>query len=339
VVHGEQHRACVKHGIACYLEKPPTLDPQELEAMITVETGARFATQVGFNYISQAWRQGLKRRVQAGEFGALRRVAFKGLWRRSQTYYARNRWAGKLVLGDAIVLDSCCGNAMAHYLHNLLFYAGTDGLMAWAAPKFVQAELYRANPIEGADTIFARGILEDDIEFSIAASHACEPTFTHAELIQCERAEIEIPQEGSFTIRHLDGRMESGSTDHRGLRDNLQEYCAYLAGNGKGIATTLQNCRPFVHLNALLYIAAGHIETVYPAHASLRRVADDVRDTFCIPGIEALCEQFIRTGQFPSQSDLPWGGLGAGATRDALHQLPQALEKIGNHQKRVICRS
>jgi predicted dehydrogenase len=81
--HSDRHRACVERGIACYLEKPPTLDPEELERMIATEAKAIRSTQVGFNHIGQAWRQRLRARVLPGEFGRLRRVSFKGVWRRS----------------------------------------------------------------------------------------------------------------------------------------------------------------------------------------------------------------------------------------------------------------
>ncbi|AHF91051.1 oxidoreductase [Opitutaceae bacterium TAV5] len=85
--HAAHHRACVERGIACYLEKPPTLDPEELEAMIATDTGAGIKTQVGFNHIAQPWRLRLKERVLAGEFGRMRRVAFQGLWRRPLSYW------------------------------------------------------------------------------------------------------------------------------------------------------------------------------------------------------------------------------------------------------------
>ena len=328
--HAEQHRACVENGIACYLEKPPTLDPNELEQMIAVERGARFATQVGFNFISQPWRQALKKRLIAGEFGTVRRVGFKGLWRRSQAYFGRNSWAGSLLVGDSIVTDSCCGNAMAHFLHNLLFHAGTGSLMSWASPQSVQAELYRANRIEGADTVFAKGVLDNGVEFHIAVTHACEPFLSHVELIQCDRAEIEIREEGPFTIRYEDGTFEVGMAPSGSLRENLQKYWEYLTGRQRRPSTLLEDCRAFVQLNALFYIAAGKIKKLRPPHAEAKRVDDDPKDTFCVPGIEQVCGDFLRLGQFPSQSDLPWGAAGGRAFIGQLPELRRALVDMRN---------
>jgi predicted dehydrogenase len=326
--HAEQHRACVERGIACYLEKPPTLDPGELEQMIAVETRARFATQVGFNYISQPWRQALKKRLIAGEFGPLRRVGFKGLWRRSQAYFGRNTWAGSLLIEDSIITDSCCGNAMAHFLHNMLFHAGTENLMSWAAPQSVQAELYRANRIEGADTVFAKGVLDNGVEFHLAATHACEPYMSHVELIQCDRAEIEIREEGPFTIRYTDGTIEIGVAPPGSLRENLQKYREYLVGKQRRPATLLEDCRAFVELNALLYIAAGKIQKLRPPHAVACRVEGDPKDTFCIPGIGQVCEEFLRSGKFPSQLELPWGASGGRASITQVPELRKVLSEI-----------
>ena len=41
-------------------------------------------------------------------------------------YYERNNWAGKLKVGDRWVLDSPLNNALSHYLHLLLFLAGSS---------------------------------------------------------------------------------------------------------------------------------------------------------------------------------------------------------------------
>ncbi len=126
-----------------------TLDPVEFACMITNEAKARYRTQVGFHFVYLSDRLDLKRRIVAGEFGCLKRVSFTGLVRRSLGYYARNQWAGRLMLGNAMVLDSCFGNAFAHNLNNLLFYAGTHGLNQWAQPREVRATLLRANNIQG----------------------------------------------------------------------------------------------------------------------------------------------------------------------------------------------
>ncbi|EIP99163.1 putative dehydrogenase [Opitutaceae bacterium TAV1] len=302
--HAAHHRACVERGIACYLEKPPTLDPEELEAMIATDTGAGIKTQVGFNHIAQPWRLRLKERVLAGEFGRMRRVAFQGLWRRPLSYYRRNAWAGRLMLGDFILLDSCCGNAMAHHVHNMLFHAGTAGLMSWASPATVEALLYRANRIESPDTVFAHGILDNGVEFRLAASHACEPHMSHREVIECDNARIEISAHDTGLIHWRTGVEETIATPTFTVQGNIEDYHNHVRGQTPRPVTTLPDTRPFVHLNALLYIAAGGLRPVEPPHAKIRNI--DGEQTMLIPGVESATEALLGNGSFPAEAQLPW---------------------------------
>lgn len=327
--HSEHHRRCVERGIACYLEKPPTLDPWELESMIALDSAASGFTQVGFNHIAQPWRQRLKERILSGEFGRLRRVAFKGLWSRPPAYYSRNSWAGKLMLDDFILLDSCFGNAMAHYVHNLLFHAGTEGVMSWAAPARVEAELYRANAIESADTMFVRGVLDNGMEFLLAGSHACEPTFSHTEILECEDARIEVPERGPGVIQKRNGEREEFEACAITVQENISGYCDYLRGLRPRPATMLRDCRPFVHLNALIYIAAGNIRTISSPYVVQKDAILEDEKALCISGIEKICGDFAQDGVFPSERGSPWASSGTdkrSVSAEDLDQLKPVLE-------------
>lgn len=330
--HADHHRACVEHGIACYLEKPPTLDPLTLEEMIAAEASAKKSTQVGFNYISQPWRLQLKKRIMSGEFGRICEVGFTGLWRRDIQYFKRNTWAGRLKLNNEIVLDSCCGNAMAHHVHNMLFHADPSKLMGWADPGEVTAELYRANAIEGADTIFAKGILADGVRFRLFTTHACEIKKRHREYISCENAVIEIPETGNALIRHGDGRIEAlaAPTLSSGdlMKENLRGYFDYLVGNLARPATMLRDCRPFVHLNALLYIASGRIESIPEEFLQHCPPESGTSEAVAIQAVLELSDIFMADGAFPSEQDIPWAKQGGISTREQLEDLPLVLAEI-----------
>ncbi|OJV02162.1 MAG: hypothetical protein BGO12_05825 [Verrucomicrobia bacterium 61-8] len=313
--HREHHSMSVGLGLACYLEKPPTLDPEELEDMIATDLPAAQPTAVGFNHISQPWRLRLKERVLAGEFGRIVEVGFSGFWRRPIGYFARNGWAGKLMFGDKILLDSCCGNAMSHYLHNMLFHAGTGGLWDWAHPVEVAAELYRSNDIESPDTIFARGTLEGGTQFRIAATHACETRLRQREIIRCAEALIEIPEDGCGTISRrgeIIERFPAASLPPPDLlRENLREYLAFLAGERSRPSSTLADCRAFVSLNARLYLASSCIHRIDDAHLSLLAADDFGGITLIIPGIEQTCEDFMTDGMLPSERGSAWAREGS----------------------------
>jgi hypothetical protein len=90
--------------------------------MLESERSARTPTHVGFLFVELSDRLALKARMVAGEFGKPLEFSFLGLTARNPAYFQRSNWAGRLRLGDGLVLDSCLGNAMAHYLNNMRQY-------------------------------------------------------------------------------------------------------------------------------------------------------------------------------------------------------------------------
>lgn len=328
--HAPMHRACVERGLAVYLEKPPTLDAVELEAMLTVEARAARATMVGFNYIVEAERQALKYRLVQGEFGTPRSVAIYGHWPRNTAYFQRADWAGRLLLNDRLVLDSCMGNALAHNVHNGLFWAGARDVWAWGEVDRVEAELYRAHAIQGTDTVFLRAEIADGPELRIAMSHACAGESQHYERVICDEAEITYiinrpcAEGTSVIVRWRDGREERIPTPPTVFPVlNLRTYCAYLNGELPRPVTRLADCRPFVELNDLAYLAAGKIVTV-PASCCEEHL-DGYR---AITGIEQAMECFSHTGAFPSTQRLPWAVAGGHATRTDLPRLAQTIYQM-----------
>ncbi len=326
-MHAPMHAACVAHGISCYIEKPPTLDPDELRAMIGLDLRARKAAQVGFHYIAQPERIELKRQILAGGFGRLLRVSFQGLGMRSHAYYGRNNWAGRLAVGGELVLDSCCGNAMAHHIHNILFFAGQSEVMDWAAPAWVETELYRANDIEGADTIFARGELESGVEFRIAATHACKGSLCE-ETLTFENGEIRILPWERTESRHFGGCLEMCETSEVSLTENLRIYFDYLEGRRLRPLTLLSDCIPMVDLNALFYIAASKIVSVGEPHRFTLELEQSSTKAEVITGIEDVCSDFVQEARFPSDADVSWAVRGGRADIGDLKNLRQALATI-----------
>lgn len=260
-LHAEMHCAAVEHGIPVYLEKPPTLDPAELEAMIATDRVATKTTLVGFNYIVEKTRLALKQRMLAGEFGRLTGVRLLAQWPRPSTYFQRNDWAGRLLSANGrLILDSCFANAMAHYVHNVLHWAGISAVLDWAAPLQVKAELYRGNDIEGTDTVFAEATTETGACLRIALTHACAGEHIQAETVVLENATIHYVVDSHYDILWNDGHTEHKVlTPFDSILENHLAYRAYLLGETPRPATRLVDCRPFVHFNALNYISSGEI--------------------------------------------------------------------------------
>jgi predicted dehydrogenase len=305
-LHAEMHAAATALGLPVYLEKPPTLDYAELESMIAADTRARKASLVGFNFIIEKARLSLKQRLLAGEFGAIRGATLSALWPRPATYFARNDWAGRLIVNGHVVLDSCFGNAMAHFVHNLLFWTGGPELFSWAQIAAVRAELYRAHAIEGADTFFVETDTTAGVTMRFALSHACAGPTTQCEVVLCDKAALRYSVGRHIEIRWNDGRVEKTLLEpFDPLLENHLEYIRYLRGDNERPATTLADSRPFVALNDLAYISSGSIAAIPPEQVSGLRDDKDQKDYLQVANMPAVHDNFLGRGIWPSAAG--WG--------------------------------
>lgn len=327
-LHAPMHRDAVHAGLAVYLEKPPTLDFQQLQAMEAVDAAARFKTNVAFNFIVDPDRQALKARLLAGEFGRLRRVCYRGLSPRYSAYYRRNDWAGGLTMNGALVLDSPIGNAMAHYVHNVLYWAGTRHLQEWADLASVSAEGYRAHAIQGLDTVLIRALTTGGVELRLAVSHASEGA-GFREWFECEKARVCYGQDGAREIRWADGRVETVGPHGRNLlADNFRAYFDYVQGRRDRPVTTLRDSEPFVLLNDLVYLSSGTIGTV-PSDGIRRAPAPDGSEQVAIAGLDAWADAFLETGRFLNDQGVAWANRAIRPVGpDAIGDLKRVIDRM-----------
>lgn len=302
-LHPEMHEAITSYGIPAYVEKPPTLDYAELDKMLAADARARKASLVGFNFIVEKSRLALKERLLSGEFGAIRGGTLSALWPRPSGYFARNAWCGRLILDGHVVLDSCFGNAMAHFVHNMLFWTGTPGLYSWAEIAAVRAELYRAHAIEGADTFFVEADLVTGCTLRFALSHACAGASTSSETVICEKAILRYSVGGQIEVSWKDGRSErisSGPFD--GLEENHLEYCRYMRGEVPRPATTIEDSRPLVVLNDLAHVSSGSILPIPPHLVSTARDEKEQKEYISVKCMGKVVDNFLGRGIWPGYS-------------------------------------
>jgi predicted dehydrogenase len=329
-LHAEMHAAATALGLPVYLEKPPTLDYAELEKMIAADARARKASLVGFNFIIEKLRLSLKERLLAGEFGAVRGATLSALWPRPASYFARNNWAGRLMIDNHAVLDSCFGNAMAHFVHNLLFWTGGPELFSWAQLAAVRAELYRAHAIEGADTFFVETDTTAGVTMRFALSHACAGQSTHCEMVLCDKAVLRYAVGRQIEIRWNDGRVENIALEpFDPLVENHLDYFRYLRGESSRPATTLADSRPFVALNDLAHVSSGHIATIPAALVRGIRDEKEQKDYLDVAGMVSAHENFLVRGLWPSANG--WGRSPGEVTTTAdlprFHDIVRAMAK------------
>jgi predicted dehydrogenase len=332
-LHAEMHEAVTARGLPAYLEKPPTLDYAELERMIAADQRPGKSTLVGFNFIVEKPRQALKERLLAGEFGALRGATLSALWPRPNSYFARNKWAGHLLIDRRLVLDSCFGNAMAHFVHNMLFWTGGPDLFSWAQVAAVRAELYRAHAIESADSFFVEADTGAGVTLRFALTHACAGTGAHVETILCDRATLSYVVGQHFEVRWADGRVERHPLDpFDGLLENHLDYYRYLRGESARPATTLTDSRPFVTLNDLAYISSGRIGQIPAPLISEVRDEKDQQGYVSVAGMSATVEQFLTRGIWPGSSG--WEHPGGEVTTPAdLPRLDAAVQAMAEARR------
>ncbi len=169
--HVQQTITALKYGCNVLMEKPAGATVQDVDRLISIEKESGKWVMVGYQWSYSDSIRALIRDIRKGIFG--KPVRFKTLcfWPRTNEYYTRNNWAGKQAAADGSwILDSPANNAMAHFLHNLLFVSGS--YESPNLPAIVEAELYRANTIENYDTAACRIGLQSGAELLFYGTHA-----------------------------------------------------------------------------------------------------------------------------------------------------------------------
>jgi len=169
--HVPQSCEALGRGSYVFCEKPVGATIQEADRLIRTADGAHRWVMIGYQWSFSRAIQSLKSDILKGIFGKPVRLKTLCLWPRDEDYYGKSDWLGRKKDEEGRwVLDSPANNAMAHFLHNLFYILGerTDRS---AQPAEVQAELYRAYPIENFDSAACRAFTREGVELLFYASH------------------------------------------------------------------------------------------------------------------------------------------------------------------------
>jgi predicted dehydrogenase len=268
-MHAPMSIKSMQTGANVFVEKPVTATIQEVREMekVSAETGKFVA--VGFQNIYQPDAQQLKQVLLSGKMGKLKCLKARGFWSRDSLYYGRNNWAGKLRNNGSWVLDSPFNNALAHFLNMICFLAGSEFRKS-AALREINAELYRANKIESADTACIRAVTQDNVNILFYVTHAVtEQSPVYIE-IECERGKVIFELDKS----HIELRMDDGAvetiptTPHSDYRRHVMDALKARLNDPAAFVCTLD-------------IAAVHTLCVNGAHES--------------SGVNEVPEEFIET--------------------------------------------
>ena len=79
------------------MEKPPAVTIQDIDEIIGVANKRGQLCEVNFQTITGKAFRILVEKLRKGQLGDIEKVVGVGMWKRTQAYYQRTPWAGKLV--------------------------------------------------------------------------------------------------------------------------------------------------------------------------------------------------------------------------------------------------
>lgn len=302
--HVDQSEAALRAGSSVLCEKPISGSLAEARRLVRAakETG-RFAA-IGYQWSFSPVIQRLKRDIQAGRFGAPRRVKTLTLWPRPRSYYMRNDWAGRCRTDDGRpVFDSPVNNANAHYLHNMFFLLG-GAADAAARPVSLAFETYRANPIENFDTAAMRCRTADGVEILFYSSHAVSELTGPVMEAVFEEAVVRLSDvaENRITADFADGRHEDYGNPCDEADNKLWQSLEALDGGPVRCPVTAAMAQT-VCVDAM----ATSGRPVQPFPAELVVSAGEPDDpVLCMSGLETALHACFEAGRLPSEMGFPW---------------------------------
>lgn len=312
--HAPMAIAAMEAGMDVLLEKPAAATLGDIYAMQVAEQRSGKRVIVGFQLLYASEALEMKRMVLNGSLGRITEILSWSQRPRDATYYARNAWAGRLHVNGVPVLDSPFNNADAHYLHTILFLAGSSEAHS-ASVIAVRAELYRAKPIESCDTAAIAITTADGPPCRFLTTHATRTTIESSIEIRGDRATLRWSPH-ALTLTLASGHTESFPVDpccrermHAAVRETLSGGNAFLA--------RLEHAIEHTRVVNLAH-AAGPIQTIPATHQSEPGVIDNLD--------QLMATTAATPGTLFSDHRPPWG---AAAGQRAAFPDPTVFEMLG----------
>lgn len=322
-LHYQMALDCLATGARILLEKPPVPLLTQLDDLISRDQEHR--VWVGFQMIHTLPVRQVKELICSGALGRVKRIRAAACWPRSESYYKRAGWAGKMILDGKPVYDGPATNALAHLLHNTMYFASPEQ-GEYGAPLEVQAELYRVRPIESYDTFCVRARLSGDIEFSAA--------FTHAGSVYCP---YYIEVEGTHGRARIDEKKLQAVADvplpfgARGRQEDvfLRMYEDLADTLQKGDCTPhtrLRDARGFVQLTNAALASSGGIHSV--TDPSLAIEGEGELRVYSVADLDETIQRSAREGRLLSDFGGPWKGSSRSVTLETAPDVEGIMHRL-----------
>lgn len=314
-LHRPMCQAVLEAGCHALLEKPVAGSIQDVDALLAAEARAGRRVGVGFQHIYRNDVQRLKDEICQGRFGAVQSLRARVLWPRPPAYYGRNGWAGRLAVGDTWVLDGPHHNAMAHAINLMCFLASRDPGRT-VTPRRVQAEMYRANPIEGPDCVAMRVEAEEGPELFFVMAHCTDQNHDPVFYIETEKAAIEVAYLGGVRIHWRTGKSETH--EWAGATGVFEDLAAVISGRRSELLCPLRLARA----QTLVTCATFESTEVHPLPEEMvRQQPED--GLLYVPAMADAVEQALEQRSLWSEMGYDWARPGRVVDLQGYDYFPQ----------------
>lgn len=262
-LHEKMTLEAIRRGLFVLLEKPAVPLLSQWHRLTKADVGRKVA--IGFQQISSPALQIVRRLIENGALGSLQSLSVSAVWPRTDWYYNRNSWAGKLFWNSLPVLDGPASNAMAHYINDMMYLAG-NATERFAVPYAVCAEVYRARRIPAYDTACVQGSFLDGPRFLAAFSHASTQDLESRFRVEGSEGTVWIQQDG--TIRSKGVKIPAFEPTG-GRMEMWKGFVDFASGRRSHPDVSLHDVKGYTLATNLMFYSAGSIRTISAEHAGV----------------------------------------------------------------------
>ncbi|HZJ82745.1 MAG TPA: Gfo/Idh/MocA family oxidoreductase [Clostridia bacterium] len=291
-------------GFNVLLEKPPSVTIQDTQAIVKASQKSGKLCGVDFQNTSGKAFKKLIHEIQKGTLGEIQRVIGVGMWKRTQSYYDRTPWAGKLIHNGHYVLDGTINNPLAHLLNNCLIVAG-KGNPIEATPEWVQAELYKGHDIEGEDTTCVKIHTKSGVDIMYYTT-LCNPRedIPYIKVIGSE-AEAVWDYSNILDITYADGKKDSYSFGEENLYKNMFLNMVEAITNEQiKLNSSIEDCVSFVLASNGAFESCGRTIKIPEEHLIIEPEGDTI--TTLIKDLDRIFHRAISEGKLFSEIGVEW---------------------------------
>ncbi|MCX7803883.1 MAG: Gfo/Idh/MocA family oxidoreductase [Planctomycetota bacterium] len=316
--HMPQTVAALRAGLHVVVEKPPAAVVQDVRAMIEARDRSGRQVAVGFQSQSGPLMKDLKKLILDGRLGKITELAAFGPWARHRNYYARNRWAGKIMADGRWALDGPMMNALAHYLMDLLYLAGPDMYSA-ARVEEVTAECCHARAIETEDLTTLRARAADGVSIYFAGTHCWTSNKPVRIEITGEKGTVVCNPASGAEVRYANGETETLKESGNDVLEMFRNAAAVFSGRERHINCPLEMAIAHTITANCAYLSSGGFHAVPPDQVYEETDAKGEVWTR-IRGIEDWLGRAFRERKLLSEVGIPWAVPGRPYRASDLHE-------------------